>query len=204
MPDGPQTRFLALEGLDGAGTTTLVGLLADAIRARGMRVCATAEPSDGPVGLVCRAHVRWQVTLDPRTAALAFSADRSDHLARIIRPALDQGEWVVCDRYLLSTLAYQGSQGADREWILSLSSRFDVPDLTVFLDVPAPVQARRLAGRTRADRYEQPQGQDELRGSYLASIDLLRSRGDRIVVLDATQSPDALCRTILDELDSLA
>ena len=173
-------RFVVLEGLDGAGTTTQAGLLADALRDRGLAVCSTAEPTDGPLGRVLRAHVRSEISLGPLTAALTFTADRADHLERTIRPALDRGEWVVSDRYLLSTVAYQGAEGVDPERILQASSDFAIPDLTVYLDVPSAELAARLEQRRRTDRYERPNFAERLRGAYERSIALLRSRVHRI------------------------
>src|SRR4051794_5496285 len=108
MDSSTQPRFVVLEGMDGAGTTTLSHLVTEGLRSRDLRVCLTAEPTDGPFGRVLRSHLKGDLTLDAHTTALVFSADRADHLARTVRPALARGEWVVCDRYLLSTLAYQG------------------------------------------------------------------------------------------------
>jgi len=203
MPPGGQPRFLVVEGLDGAGTTTQSGLVADALRARGVAVCLTAEPSDGPLGRVARAYVRGQIALGPAATALAFVADRADHLERVIRPALAAGQWVVCDRYVLSTLAYQGAEGVDRLWVLQASGALDCPDLTVFLDVPARQRGERMASRPTADIYEAGALQDALATSYGASIDLLAARGHRIVIVDGTGDPQAVCGAILAELDAL-
>lgn len=199
MPPGRKARFVVLEGIDGAGTTTQAELLARAIQASDQAVCLTAEPSEGPIGAVLRAHVRGELHLDPATAALAFAADRADHLARVIRPALERGEWVVCDRYLLSTLAYQGAEGVDRALILEASATADVPDLTVFLDVPAGVAAARLASRGRPDRYD-PLAR-HLEAAYRESIELLRARGHRIEVVDGTADPQVVLGRIRSELD---
>ena len=202
MPPRRQPRFLVLEGLDGVGTTTQAELLQTALRARDQRVHRTAEPSEGPVGKVARAHVNAELTLDPLTAALTFTADRADHLEREIRPALRDGGWVVCDRYLLSTLAYQGAEGVDRAWILDMSEAFDVPGLTVFLDVGDAVRRERLRARRRSDRYETAELDVPLRASYRESIELLRRRGHRVEVLHADQPPDAVLARILGFLDA--
>jgi dTMP kinase len=204
MPSpGQPARFLAVEGLDGAGTTTQAGLLASALRRLDLRVCLTAEPTDGPLGRVLRAHVRKELTLDPVTAALTFTADRADHLERLIRPALAAGEWVVCDRYILSTLAYQGADGVDRSWVLEASASFLRPDLTVVLQVPSEDLASRLDTRARVDRYEDPGISEALRVSYEESIGLLRARGHRIEVIDGSAPPQDVLKTILARLDAL-
>jgi dTMP kinase len=195
-------RFVVLEGLDGAGTTTQAELVAHALRARDLGVCLTAEPTDGPLGRVLRAHIAGELTLDPVTAALTFTADRSDHLVRVVRPSLEDGRWVVSDRYLLSTLAYQGLD-VDREWILNSSRAFDVPDLTVFLDVPGEAIAERLRARGPSDRYEAPEFATRLRASYLESIELLRDAGHRIETINGTAEPQAVLQEVLARLDAL-
>ena len=138
----------------------------------------------------------WEVGGDRRPIV-------ADHLTRTVRPALHGGRYVVCDRYVLSTLAYQGAEGVDRVWVLDASGPLLVPDLTVFLDVPAAERRRRLALRTQADRYERDELQLRLRTSYAESIDLLRSRGHAVLEIDGTQQAPAICARILAELDAL-
>lgn len=202
MPTGQQPRFVVVEGPDGAGTTTQAAALAEALRARGLDVLATAEPSDGPVGRLARAHVRGEIALGPLGAAHVFTADRADHLEREIRPALQAGRWVVCDRYLLSTLAYQGAEGVDRELVLAASDGFDIPDLTVFLQVGGPQLAARLAGRATLERYEDPAFAAALAGSYQASIALLRAHGHRIEVLDGGRGAEEVTGAIVALVDA--
>jgi dTMP kinase len=141
--------------------------------------------------------------LDPVTTALTFVADRADHVSRVIAPALDRGQWVVCDRYLLSTLAYQGAEGVDRLWVLDASGPVAVPDLVVYLDVPDGVRSERMSTRGAADRYEGVGLQSALRRAYAESIALLRDRGHRIREVDGRGEAAAVCRAILAELDAL-
>jgi dTMP kinase len=197
-----QAYFCVLEGLDGAGTTTMAGLLSDALKAVDLRVRLTAEPTEGPFGQLLRRHLAKEVELDPRTAALVFTADRADHLGSVIRPALARGRWVVCDRYLLSTLAYQGAEGVDREAILAASVGFDVPDVTFFLDAPDGVRAERMSARGHLDRYEDPGLAERLRDSYRASIELLRARGHRVEEIDASPPVDDVLAELLARLDA--
>jgi dTMP kinase len=202
MPSERQPYFVVLEGMDGVGTTTVAGLLAQALKARDLRVHLTAEPSDGSFGRLLRQHVQQQLTLEATAAALVFTADRADHLAVEIGPALARGSSVVCDRYLLSTLAYQGAGGVDREAVLAASTGFAVPDVTFFLDAPDAVREQRMAARGRVDRYEDPALSAALRESYLASIDLLRARGHRIDVIDASPAADDVLQGLLIRLDA--
>jgi dTMP kinase len=201
MPTNKQSLFLVVEGLDGAGTTTISARLAEELRVRDLRVRLTAEPTDGPLGSLLRAHVKGDVDLDEQTAALVFTGDRADHLGQVIRPALRRGEWVVCDRYLLSTLAYQGAAGVSREAVLAASEGFDVPDVTFVLDVPEEARAQRLAARSKEERYEGAELAEELRRSYEESIELLRSAGHRIEVIDASRSIEKVLEDVLARLD---
>lgn len=206
MPE--QARFIVLEGLDGAGTTTQAGRLQAALRDRGVRAEGTSEPSEGPIGRVLREHIRGTIDLSPEAAALAFTADRADHLARLIRPTLHSGRWVVCDRYLLSTLAYQGAEGVDPEWVLDASRGFDVPDLTLLLDVPTDRLADRLASRAAGsgegpDRYERPELAARLRDAYLTAADLLRKHGHRVVTIPGDRSIEEVSEQVLDEVATL-
>lgn len=195
-----QPGFVVLEGLDGTGTTTVAGLLAEALQARDLRVRLTAEPTDGPYGRLLRRHLRHEVTLDPRTAALVFTADRADHLAMTIRPALARGRWVICDRYLLSTLAYQGAEGVPRETVMAASKDFDVPDVTFLLDVPDEVRQARMADRGSTERYEDPSLSDGLRKAYADAVTTLRAAGHRIEVLDASVSAAEVAAAALERL----
>lgn len=193
---------MVLEGLDGAGTTTVAARVAQALKERDLRVQLTAEPTDGPFGRLLRQHVQHEVTLDATAAALVFTADRADHVAASILPAIGRGEWVICDRFLLSTLAYQGAEGVERDAILAASASFPVPDVTFFLAVPDDVRDERMSGRQRVDRYEDPTLAARLRASYLASIDLLRARGDRIELVDATPPVTDVVSEVLSRLDA--
>lgn len=202
MASERQPYFIVLEGMDGVGTTTIAERLSQALQARDLRVRLTAEPTAGPFGCLLRQHIQREVTLDPQAASLVFTADRADHLGSVIRPALERGRWVVCDRYLLSTLAYQGADGVDREAILAASEGFDVPDVTFFLDAPDDVRTERMSARGHVDRYEDPAFAERLRASYRVSIDLLRSRGHRIEEVDASRPAEDVLSDVVARLDA--
>jgi dTMP kinase len=153
-------RLIILEGIDGSGTTTQTERLVEHLRRRGRTAVSTREPSAGPVGRLLREvllghhRISRDVSLDGRTMALLFAADRFDHLQREVEPILAAGNDVVSDRYLMSSLAYQAEE-ADREWVALLARGVRPPDLTILLDIPIEVAARRrlLAGRPE-ERYD--------------------------------------------------
>jgi dTMP kinase len=149
-------KFIALEGGEGAGKSTQAQMLVEALRARGIDVVATREPGGTPGAETIR---QLLLGLDgegwnPRAEALLFAAARSDHVERLIRPALAAGKWVVCDRFLDSSRAYQGGGGglsdADILELHRIGSGGLLPDLTILVEAPPQVAAQRLAARDTA------------------------------------------------------
>ena len=159
---GRRGRFITLEGPEGSGKTTAARHLADWLRSRGIPTVLTHEPGGTPLGEEIRRivlHMRGMSDdLDPRTDALLYAAGRAQHVARVIRPALERGEWVVCARYLDSSLAYQGAgYGNDMTELRRLQefATFGLlPDLTLLLDVPVEVGLERTRRRAEWNRFE--------------------------------------------------
>ncbi len=151
-------RFITLEGGEGAGKSTQAALLAEALTARGLAVLRTREPGGAPGAEVLRelllgGKVEWS----PSAETLLHFAARAEHVERTIRPAIEAGMWVVCDRFYDSTMAYQGyGLGVDRGMIATLTGLVAVhPDLTIVLDVSEAVAIERQLRRGMdADRYE--------------------------------------------------
>jgi dTMP kinase len=194
--------FVVLEGLDGAGTTTQLQRMAEALRADGHAVTTTCEPSAGPVGALIRQALKGRAVLpggapmSHESLALLFAADRLDHLAAEIRPALERGVHVLCDRYVLSSLAYQGAT-VDMGWVSSLNNRALAADLTLFLEVDVSTASRRR--RTRggpSELYEVDAHQRKIAAQYRRAI-ALRQKSERIEVIDGTQAPEAVTRRAL-------
>jgi dTMP kinase len=193
-------RFVVLEGIDGAGTTTHVGRLAERLRSNQVPVRATREPSDGPVGTLVRQVLTGRVVVPGgrapgwATMALLFAADRMDHVESEVELVLNEGGVVVSDRYDASSLAYQSvSSGAESkdavEWIRSLNRYVLRPDLTIVLDVSPEVAAgRRLSRNDVAQLYDQNEVQRALAAFYR---DLAKHiPNDRVVIVDASGSVD--------------
>jgi len=152
--------FVVVEGIDGSGSTTHTKLLAKALRARGLKVVETCEPTPGPIGSLIRQVLQRRLIVPdatgPRafawsTMALLFAADRMDHLDTTIVPALREGAIVLSDRYDLSSLAYQSltAPGGERvvPWIRELNAAALRPDLTIVIDVPVEVAEERRRAR---------------------------------------------------------
>jgi dTMP kinase len=195
-------RFVVIEGIDGAGTTTQVARLAEWLKASARPVRATREPSDGPVGTLLRQVLGRRVVLPGGGApgwasmALLFAADRMDHVESEIEPFLASGGLVVSDRYDASSLAYQSvSSGhgdeATVEWIRSINRHALRPDLTIVLDVTAELAAARRETRGEAAQlFEQNEMQRALSVFYR---DLARHMpDDDVVVVDASGTIDAV------------
>lgn len=199
-------RFLVIEGLDGAGTTTQARLLAERWRREGRVVHVTAEPSAGPVGALIRQVLRGRVVgtgeadgggFDPRALALLFAADRMDHWKCEIAPALETGADVLSDRYTLSSLAYQSLTTGDAAWVEGINAAAPSPDLTIFLRVkPAVAVGRRLAESNRPDLYEVPAFQRKVASAYERCLDLLRERGERVEILDGERSVEEVAAAV--------
>jgi dTMP kinase len=201
-------RFVVLEGIDGAGTTTHVGKLTERLRSMRVQVRATREPSDGPVGTLVRQVLTGRVVIPGgrapgwATMALLFAADRMDHVESEIEPFITEGGVMISDRYDASSLAYQSiSSGADAkeavEWIRSLNRYVRRPDLTIVLDVPPETASeRRLFRGEPAQLYEQNEVQRALAAFYK---DLARHMPkDRVVVIDASGSVDEVHARVWD------
>lgn len=193
-------RFVVFEGLDGAGTTTQTGLLAGHLAGLGIDVETTNEPSTGPLGAVLRQALEGRLVLDPVTMALAFAADRTDHLfnARhgVVR-SLELGRWVLCDRYLLSSFGYQVSDEIDAGWLASANRHALRPDLTLFIDTPPAVCLARISARTvHRDLFENERALERTQVNYRAALDDPALAGP-VVVVDGDRPPAEVFADVL-------
>ena len=186
-------KFIVLEGIDGSGHSTHALRLKERLERefeelRG-KVVLTREPTDGPVGSLIRSALRKEVKLSPKALALLFTADRVEHVEEVIMPSLDEGRVVISDRYYLSTLAYQSAAGLDLEWLLTLNSGLPKPDLTILLDAPAEVcWARIRSCRTHLELFEDPAFLEVVRLRFREVAELLRGRGEHIVIVRTDRS----------------
>lgn len=193
-------RFITFEGGEGSGKSTHAATLALRLRARGIPVVLTREPGGSPGAEIIR-HVLLSGAakpLGPETEAVLFAAARDDHMRVTIAPALEAGTWVISDRFLDSTRAYQGTLGHVDERLIRGLERVTVgamlPDLTFMLDVPAEIGLGRAAARRgsgQVDRFEAEDRQfhENLRQAFLA---IAAREPDRCVVIDGSQQSETV------------
>ncbi|BBE21637.1 hypothetical protein MN0502_05200 [Arthrobacter sp. MN05-02] len=206
LPHGLPGLFLAFEGGDGAGKSTQAAMLCRALEDSGRTVVRTREPGGTVIGEKLRSLVleHGHGEIDARTEALLFAASRAAHVQQVIVPALERGDVVVCDRYIDSSVAYQGAgRGLGAQAVLDVNLWATDglrPDLTVLLDVdPAEGRSRRTAGAAAEDRLEsEPDGFHA--GIRSAFLDLSRQEPGRYLVLAASRAPEELHRAILGAL----
>lgn len=198
-------NFIVLEGVDGSGTTTQCGLLADALRARRIPVHQTAEPSHGPMGSLLRLMLAGRVVGAHQQApawnelALLFAADRLDHLDGEILPNLREGVHVICDRYDHSSVAYQSvaGQGADAiAWIRELNRFARRPELTIVLDVPPAVAAARRRGRGGPGEIFDDDPLQVRLCAFYAKLEQ-HFAGEPIIHVDGNRSADEVAAAVL-------
>lgn len=203
---GPRGVFIVLEGGDGAGKSSRARALGEQLRASGREVVLTHEPGDTRMGRQVREIVLGMATgtLDPRSEALLYAADRAEHVAAVIAPALDRGAVVVTDRYVDSSIAYQGvGRGLGAAEVAALSGFATgglVADLTIVLDVPADVGRSRRNGP--ADRLEREPDEfhERVRQAFL---DLAAAAPQRYLVVDATLPAEHVDAAVLDRVKEL-
>jgi len=197
--------FITVEGIEGCGKSTLVAGLAERLRAQGKETIVTREPGGTPVGdLIRSVFLTPGLLVAPLTEALLINASRAQHVLDLIEPALKRGAIVLCDRFVDSTLAYQGyGRGIDLALLRELcdaASGGRVPDRTFVLDLPVAVSRERVAARDgdAGDRMEQ-QDAEFYERARLGFLDLART-APRYRVLDATKPPRELIAEAFDAL----
>ncbi len=193
-----QGRFIVLEGPDGSGTTTHSRLLASGLEAMGHDVLLTAEPTDGPIGRFIRGQLKATDVPSPSALQLLFCADRASHIESVIKPALDAGKTVVCDRYVISTLVYGEALGLDPEWLLTVNTPFIEPDL-LFIALPQfDVCMERIGRREQLDVFENLSFQRKVYDLYQR----IGEEDQSVKMIDTGQSMEEVSAEILGFAES--
>ncbi|SDS80633.1 thymidylate kinase [Paenibacillaceae bacterium GAS479] len=200
--------FITIEGGEGAGKTTLIKLLEAELQAKGLPVLITREPGGIPIAEKIREVIldRSHTSMDGRTEALLYAAARRQHLVEKVVPALEAGHWVICDRFIDSSLAYQGyARGLGMETVREIN-RYAIeqwmPDVTLYLDLPPELGLSRIAAASQREvnrlDLEAESFHRKVREGYLL---LQEQEPKRIVKLDASGAPEDIfkeaCRIIL-------
>jgi dTMP kinase len=193
--------FITLEGIDGSGTTTQLASIKEFLVAQGRTVHTTCEPSSLPMGRMLRQALTGDLPLASDTMAALFAADRLDHISREILPALDNGDIVVSDRYLMSSLAYQSLE-VPMDWVQKLNCRALRPDLTFFFRVsPDVALSRRQKRGAKEERFEANDFQVQVAQRY-EEVLVCEGLGE-ICVIDANRSLKEVTQKLELELATL-
>jgi dTMP kinase len=199
-------KFISLEGVDGAGKSTHLDFLAQAVRDKGKQVVLTREPGGTELGEQLRNLLLHRGTMQPDTEALLMFAARKEHVEQVIKPALGRGDWVVSDRFTDASYAYQcGGRGIAESRLQELENwalQGFKPDLTLVFDVPPDVAAQRRGQVREADRFEKEALDffQRVRNAYLSRA---RQEPARIKVIDADQTIAAIQRELAGILEVL-
>lgn len=201
-------RFLAFEGLDGSGKSTLIQGLKGLVEVQGIPVVVSREPGGTPMGVAVR-ELLLKVGADhpvPRAEALLYQADRAQHVETVIRPALAQKKWVISDRFAASSVAFQAGgreiQDQDILWLNHFSTGGLQPDLYILLDLSVEESLRRMAGRPQeADRFERENKDfhERVRQGYL---EVAKKDPARWLIMNSAEKPEVLLQELVQNLKS--
>jgi len=183
--------FICIEGLDASGKTTHAHRLVRNLRRKGFDAVYTTEPSRGEIGRFIRTYILQRKRRVPSVVeALLFAVDRVDHVEKEIKPALENGKIVVSDRYVYSSLAYQGAAGLDLKWIEEINRLTLPPDLAIYIDVPPEAVVKRI--RRKKSVMERLETQRKVRKVYIKFV-----KNGKLVSVDGNRRKDEVAKDIL-------
>lgn len=199
-------RFITFEGIDGAGKSTQIDVIETTLKARGLEVIRTREPGGTPLGEVIRKEL-LSVSMDPATETLLFFASRAEHIAQVIKPALNRGAWVLSDRFTDATYAYQvGGRGFPAYKVEELErwTQGDLqPDRTVLFDIDPKVAAQRVAQARSMDRFEKESLDffTRVRNAYLTRA---KKSPERFLIVNSMQNKESVSEILRKEFSTWA
>lgn len=191
-------NFIVFEGIDGAGTTTQTKKLVDSLSTAGVPVDADSEPTAGAVGRLIRSVLQGEESLEACSLALLFAADRNEHLYAPqtgVIARIDRGRTVVSDRYVYSSLAYQGVS-CDRELVDTANAHFPSPGHVFYLDVPVSICIERISTRSRKEIFEKEQFLEAVSVRYAQVLERAREHGVAVHTLDGTASSEQIAAQV--------
>ncbi|MBP5401525.1 MAG: dTMP kinase [Treponema sp.] len=199
-------NFVVFEGIDGAGTSTQLKILRE--RSESSKICFSAEPTDSETGRFLRKILSGSIELNPKTTAFLFAADRAEHVwgKNGIEETIKSGKAVVIDRYIFSSLAYQGVS-CGKELPRTLNQNFPLPQLLFFFDIDPSSSLERIKNRGITEIYENKEYLMQTRERYLSVIEEYKNnpdaKGMEIVIIDATQQKKEIAKIIWSHISKL-
>ena len=202
-------NFVVFEGCDGSGTTTQIGILEGFFQKNSSRLSlpplyTTFEPTNGCIGTVIRSALRGELELAPKTIALLFAADRNEHIygSEGIAERCGRGELVVSDRYLPSSLVYQGIT-CGKELPALLNSDFPAPELLIFFDVDPETAQKRIANRKQKEIFDYITFQVQVRERYKALLPNFSANGITVQTIDASGTPEEVGAGVWEAIEKM-
>ena len=182
--------FICVEGIDGSGKTTQAHILVEALKKEGFEAVYTTEPSNGVFGKMLRKHILEGTRRVPVVVeAVLFAVDRFDHIESEVKPLLKRGKIVVSDRYVYSSIAYQGASSLSKKWLKEINNRAIKPDLSIFIDVPPEIVIGRI--NRQKSVMETLQTQKRVREAYLKLVE-----EEELLVIDGASSKKEVAERI--------
>jgi len=199
-------NFVAFEGLDGSGTSTQIGILEDFLKNRFSLPLTyrTFEPTNGSIGKLIRSALRKEITFTPKTIAMLFAADRNEHIYGPdgIEEHCNRGELVISDRYLPSSLVYQGITCGE-DFPALINQDFPGPELLLFFDIDPDTAIKRIAGREHIEIYEYLEFQILVRERYKTLLPRLSGQGVRVETIDASLPPEEVAKEVWEAVKKM-
>lgn len=202
MPE--RGKFIVFEGIDGCGKTTQLKKLSDKLSAFGIAHIAEREPTDGVIGRLARETVKKNLVVRHETLALLFAADRIEHVENVIKPALDSGVHVLCDRYVFSSLAYQSSSLPMKNIIDANAFALKLlPDLTVFINAAPETCIKRInENREETELFESIEQARLIRDNYFTSFGMFSGKAN-VAVIDGNGAADKVFALVMENVKPL-
>ena len=201
-----KAKFITLEGIEGSGKTSSIKSITDLLDKKNISYIVTREPGGSSIGKELRAILLDPDTkISPEVELMLMLSDRKDHVEKIILPNLQKGNWVVSDRFMDSSIAYQGGgRQLDKNLIISLTEylNFPQPDLTLLFDLPVEISLSRVRARGELDRFEKEELEfhKRIRNTYL---DLAKNNSNRIEIVDSSQNIESMLNNVKQAIEKL-
>ena len=191
-------KFIVIEGIDGSGISTQILQLKSFLETTyGVKTILAKEPSEGPIGSLIRQFLNGRmIGIDDKSLALLFAADRIDHNIEKIIPVLEKGDYIICDRYLWSSYAYQGIKN-DLTWLQEINKYAYKPDLTIFIKVRPEVSLKRITGsRYKTEIFEEQKILQQVFDNYVKIFDKWKKSGENVIEINGEQDQESVEKDI--------